>query len=347
VTQTAVDLDNLVIFDLETTGLESDCRIVQIAMVRGDKIFQSLVNPEIPIPADSTAIHKITDDMVVSAPKFEELAEDVLAFIEGSVLSGFNIRKFDIPVLRRELQRVGDYKLPPLPILDLFELNQKMNPRSLAWFYHNYTGKVMDSEDAHDAVYDCKCTRDGFLGMFEKHHDLPTDLAELTNLAEPERLTVCNASWFVWQPNQAEPCFARGKYRGWAISDVDRREPSYLTWLTGIDADSESKNLVRLYRTKRSAYIDWLKEEHPNRIEPLYLEFRQAMDQKQADRFEELKQLALKTKNTDLLFLAAAWATLLRHEEAVDLAKHYLSTNDGNVNVEKRTNFLKKKHGLH
>lgn len=345
-TNSVVDLDNLVIFDLETTGLESDCRIVQIAMVRGDKIFQSLVNPEMPIPPESTEIHRITDDMVVSAPKFGDIAEDVLAFIQDSVLSGFNIRKFDVPVMRRELQRVGDLKLPPLPVLDLFELNQKMNPRNLAWFYHHYTGKLMDTEEAHDAVYDCKCTREGFLGMFEKHPDLPSDLMALSQLAEPDRLTVCNASWFVWQSNQAEPCFARGKYRGWALSDVERREPSYLTWLTGIDADSESKNLVRLYRSKRKAYIDWLKEEHPTRIEPLYLEFRHAMDMKQNDRYEELKQLSAKTPNADLAFLTAAWATLLRRDESLALAKRYLEMQDENINVEKRSNFLRKKHKL-
>lgn len=345
-TNTVVDLENLVIFDLETTGLESDCRIVQIAMVRGDRIFQSLVNPEMAIPPESTEIHRITDDMVVSAPKFGEIVDDVLAFIEDSVLSGFNIRKFDVPVLRRELQRVGDKKLPSLPILDLFELNQKMNPRNLAWFYHHYTGKLMDTEEAHDAVYDCKCTREGFLGMFEKHPDLPTDLMELSSFAEPDRLMVCNATWFVWQPNQAEPCFARGKYRGWALSDVDRREPSYLTWLTGIDADSETKNLVRLYRSKRQAYIDWLKEEHPNRMEPLYLDFRHAMDMKKKNRFEELKQLAAKSSNTDLAFLTAAWATLLKRDDASELAQAYLDMKDENINVDKRTNFLRKKHKL-
>ncbi|CAM2067975.1 3'-5' exonuclease [Sulfidibacter corallicola] len=344
-TEAPIDLDKLVVFDLETTGLEADCKIVQIAMIRGERIYQTLVNPEMPIPAESTEIHRITDADVVDAPKFADIVDDVLTFMEDSVLSGFNIRKFDVPVLRREIAATGK-KFPPLPILDLFELNQKMNPRTLAWFFEHYTGEPMDSEEAHDAVYDCACTRKGLLGMFKKHADLPTNLETLTMLAEPERLPVGASGWLAWTANQSEPTLTRGKYRGWALSEVSRKEPSYLEWLCNIDADSATKNTVHLFKTNKEAYLALLKEEHPLRLEPKYLDLLHAMEQKRSNRFEECIQLAESSKDASLMFLAAAWAVQEKRPEAEALAKAYLAEKDENVKVDRRHNFLKKRLGL-
>ncbi|CAM2008531.1 3'-5' exonuclease [Acanthopleuribacter pedis] len=343
--EAALDLEKLVVFDLETTGLEADCKIVQIAMIRGEKIYQSLVNPGMPIPPESTEIHRITDADVVDAPTFADIVDDVLAFIQDSVLSGFNIRKFDVPVLRREVAAT-DRPFPPLPILDLFELNQKMNPRTLAWFFQHYTGEPMDSEEAHDAVYDCACTRKGFLGMFEKHPDLPTSLDELTMLAEPERLPVGGSGWLAWTGNQSEPTLTRGKYRGWALSEVARKETSYLDWLCSIDADSATKNIVRLYKNNREGYLSLLKEEHPLRLEPKYLDLLNAMERKKSERYDECKLLAEKTKDASLLFLAAAWAVQEKRPEAKELAEIYLAGKDDNVKADRRINFLKKRLGL-
>jgi len=337
----SVDLEKLVIFDLETTGLESDCRIIQIAMIRGERILQYLVDPEMPIPPESTEIHRIRDEDVAGKPKFHEIVDEVLIFIEDSVLSGYNIRKFDVPVLKREVNRAGR-KLPSLPMLDLFELNQKMNPRTLAWFCEHYTGEPMDPNEAHDAVYDCSSTRKGFLGMFKKHPQLPTELEELARFAEPEQVPIGGSSWLVWTSTQCEPSFARGKYRGWALTDVARKEPSYLDWLRSIDADAVTKNLLHLFKTNKEGYIDLLMEEHPLRLEPRYLIYRHAMDQRDMTAYAELVALAKETEDPSLLFLAAAWATQAKQEEARPLAEAYLAQKDPNINVEKRTNFLRK-----
>ena len=342
---TELDLERLVVFDLETTGLEADCKIVQIAIIRGERIFQSLVNPGRPIPPESTAIHRITDEDVADAPIFETIVDEVLAFMADGVLAGFNIRKFDVPVLKREVRQVGR-TFPPLPMLDLFELNQKMNPRTLAWFYHHYTGEEMDKAEAHDAVYDCICTRKGFLAMYQKHEELPLDLESLVPFAEPERVSIGGSSWFVWVANQCEPSFARGKYLGWALSDVARKEPSYLHWLGTIDADPATKNIVHLYQTNQSGYIEFLREEHPLRLEPRYLEFRQAMDRDNKQAFHELLKLAGKTGDPSLSFLSAAWASRNNMPEARSLAQTYLEMEDPNVNSQRRANFLKKTMGF-
>jgi len=340
-----IDLERLVIFDLETTGLDADCKIVQIAAIRGERIYQSLVNPGIPIPPEVTEIHRIRDEDVADKPTFDQIVDDVLAFLDNAVLAGFNIRKFDVPVLRREVNAVGR-KLPPMAILDFFELNQKMNPRSLAWFYQHYAGEEMDKQEAHDAVYDCICTRKAFLGMYNRHPDLPTELDALSMFAEPERVPVGGSDWLAWSPNQCEPAFTRGKYRGWALSEVARKEPSYLNWLRSIDADAATKNILNLFKSNRREYLAMLQEEHPLRWEPKYLAFRQAMDRGDGSALPDLVALAEQTKNPSLVFLAAAWMVQTKKDGAVEWGRRYLDMDDPYAHADRRVNFIRKNLAL-
>ncbi len=100
-----------IFFDLETTGIRTDKdRIVEIAAYDPfrKKEFQSLVNPTIPIPPDSTQVHGISDEMVKEAPTFKEVAAQFVEFCEGKVvLIAHNGESFDIPFLFNEFQRVG------------------------------------------------------------------------------------------------------------------------------------------------------------------------------------------------------------------------------------------------
>ena len=70
--------DEEMILDTETTGLGSDARICQIAAIdlHSNVLIDTLVNPECPIPADATAIHGITDEMVKDAPTLFDLFQD-------------------------------------------------------------------------------------------------------------------------------------------------------------------------------------------------------------------------------------------------------------------------------
>ena len=93
----------LVFLDLETTGINivTD-RIVEIAFLKilpdgkqEEKLM--LINPEMPIPAQSSAIHGIKDEDVKDAPTFKEVAKVLAKFVEGCDLAGFNSNRFDIP----------------------------------------------------------------------------------------------------------------------------------------------------------------------------------------------------------------------------------------------------------
>ena len=89
--------NTFIVFDLETTGLNhEDCKIVEIGAVKVEngKItqkFSTFVDPETEIPLDATAIHGITDAMVMGAPKVGEALGDFYKFCEGSTLIAYNI----------------------------------------------------------------------------------------------------------------------------------------------------------------------------------------------------------------------------------------------------------------
>ena len=115
----------IVFFDLETTGINIvKDRIVEISFVKvhpngKEESKTRRINPEMPIPPESTAIHGITDEDVKDCPTFKEIAKSLAAQIEGCDLAGYNSNRFDIPLLAEEFLRAGvdidlnvHYRLP-------------------------------------------------------------------------------------------------------------------------------------------------------------------------------------------------------------------------------------------
>ena len=100
-----------VVFDLETTGLDKDAKIIEIGAAKIEngiitETFETLVNPGIPIPAGATAVNHITDEMVENSPKFEAIAHDFFKFTRGASLVAHNIG-YDFPILQRESKECG------------------------------------------------------------------------------------------------------------------------------------------------------------------------------------------------------------------------------------------------
>ena len=101
------------VFDCETTGTSPERdEIVSLAVVRLDAHgvetgrLARLVRPSCSIPAGATAIHGIADADVVSAPRFEELAPELLALLAGAVFVAHNV-SFDLPMLGQAFARAG------------------------------------------------------------------------------------------------------------------------------------------------------------------------------------------------------------------------------------------------
>lgn len=106
-----------VVFDLETTGAKAPpCRVTEIGAYRmvGSKIvdeFQTLVNPDMPIPTFISELTGITDEMVGGAPRFREVLKRFLDFVGESILVAHNAR-FDMRFLNHEIQKIhSDYRI--------------------------------------------------------------------------------------------------------------------------------------------------------------------------------------------------------------------------------------------
>jgi len=123
----------IVFIDLETTGINVSLdKIVEIALVKimpdGTKqVKRKLVNPEMPIPAQVTAIHGISDEMVKDAPSFKQIANEIKQFIEGADFGGYNSNRFDIPMLNEEFLRAGiSADMESRQLLDVQKVFHKM-----------------------------------------------------------------------------------------------------------------------------------------------------------------------------------------------------------------------------
>ena len=161
-------------FDLETTGINiSKDRIVEISIL---KVFPSgkeerhtwKVNPEIPIPAEVTAIHGISDADVVDKPTFRELAKEVHNLIKDSDLGGFNSNRFDIPLLAEEMLRADvDFDMKNRHAVDVQTIFHKMEQRTLSAAYKFYCDKNL--EGAHSAEADTNATYQVLKAQIEKY----------------------------------------------------------------------------------------------------------------------------------------------------------------------------------
>jgi DNA polymerase-3 subunit epsilon len=163
-----------IFFDLETTGADiAKDRIVSIAVSkltpdgsREDKYM--LVNPGMPIPAEATAVHGITDEMVKDSPRFHQIAKSLHAHIDGLDLAGFNIKGFDIPLLAEEFSRVGlDFPRKGIRVFDALGIFMNMERRRLQDAVKFYCGREIT--DAHNAAGDVESTIDVMTAQVERY----------------------------------------------------------------------------------------------------------------------------------------------------------------------------------
>jgi DNA polymerase III subunit epsilon len=129
----------LAVLDLETTGVDvRNDRIVEVAVLKflpdADPVrYRRLVNPGIPIPDAAAAIHGITDEVVAEKRRFEAIAPRLARLLADADLAGFNVRRFDLPMLAAEFRRVGvDFPIAGRAVLDVQQIYHKFEPRDLA-----------------------------------------------------------------------------------------------------------------------------------------------------------------------------------------------------------------------
>ena len=238
----------LVFFDLETTGVDVvNDRVVQIGALRyepggGEPVrYKRLVHPGRPIPAETTAIHGISDADVADAPRFEALADELLELFDGADVGGYNVGKFDLPLLLEEFARCGRrFETAGRRVVDSLELFYRMEPRTLAGALRFYCGEEMT--DAHDAMADIEATvkvLNGQLRRYVPDGRLTADVARLHELStRPGQLDATNR---LRRDGDGEIVFNFGKYRGKRAREVFRKEPSYYHWIQDKDFSVQVK----------------------------------------------------------------------------------------------------------
>lgn len=256
---------DLCFFDLEATGLNVvRDRIIQIAVVKFFKDgrqpakFEMLINPGIPISEEAISVHGITANDVARKPAFPQVARQIYDFIGDADLAGYNISRFDVPLLMEEFERADlQFDIEPRHLVDVQRIFYKMEPRNLRAALRFYCGREM--EDAHNALADVKATIDVFNGQLEKYNNVdhidddgnvtPTpirnDVETLHNFTQDER--VIDVTNRLKYNDKNEIAFNFGKYMGKTFEQVFEEDRNYFYWILNKDFAIQVKNTVRKY----------------------------------------------------------------------------------------------------
>ena len=220
--------------DLETTGVNlSTDRIVEIAIIKvlpdGERQVKSkLINPEMPIPKQTTDIHGITDEMVKDAPTFKQSGNEIKQFLENCDLGGYNSNRFDIPMLMEEFLRAGmEVDLSNRRMIDVQHIFYTMEPRTLTAAYKFYCQKELI--DAHSAEADVQATIDVLIAQVDRYKNLGNSIDSILQVIGEEKI-VDYARRFSFDEKGRE-VFNFGKFKGRPVADVLKTEPQYYDWM--------------------------------------------------------------------------------------------------------------------
>lgn len=262
---------DLCFFDLEATGLNViRDRILQIAIVKFPKgggepqQLEMLINPGIPISDEAISVHGITAKDVANKPTFDKVAKQIYDFIGQADLAGYNISRFDVPLLMEEFERAGfHFDIDGRKIVDVQRIFYKMEPRNLRAALRFYCGK--DMSEAHNALADVQATIEVFMGQLKMYEGVdhvddegnvtPTpvvpDVDRLHKFTQDERIIdVTNRLKF---NDQGEIVFNFGKYIGKSFDQVFEEDRNYFYWILNKDFAVQVKNTVRKYlKTKEN-----------------------------------------------------------------------------------------------
>ena len=237
----------LIFFDLETTGTNiTHDRIVELSFIKvyPDGHTESKtrrLNPEMHIPAEATAVHHITDEMVKNEPTFRQISKALLAIFDGCDIAGFNSNKFDVPLLIEEFGRAGlNFEVAGRRFVDVQNIFHKMEQRTLVAAYKFYCGKNL--EDAHSALADTQATYEVLMSQLDRYSELENDVEKLAEFSKSGR-NVDLAARIVLN-DKDEPVFNFGKHKGQLVKEVFRREPSFYSWMMQGDFAKNTKDVI-------------------------------------------------------------------------------------------------------
>ena len=238
----------LIIFDLETTGLAINTdRVVELAYIKiwpDGKVVKDdiLINPEQSIPKEASDVHGIKNEDIENAPTFKDLSQDLLSVFSDCVYSGFNVIRFDLPMLKREFLRFGiDFEYSNDDIVDASTIFSKKEPRTLTAAYQFYCNK--EHAGAHRALADVEVTLEVLEGQLKKYSDLNDPQAIKKMHSETDSRFVDKERKFYWRDGKAH--FSFSKFKDQSLEQVAQQEQGFLNWILNADFSEETKTIIR------------------------------------------------------------------------------------------------------
>ena len=246
----------LIIFDLETTGTNIvQDRIVEISTIKisvnnETEVKTMRINPEMPIPAESSMIHGIYDQDVKDCPTFRQLAKSMSEYFKGCDLGGFNVLKFDIPLLVEEFLRHDiPFDTSKRKIVDAQRIFHLMEKRTLTAAYKFYCGKELDG--AHGAEADTLATYEVLKSQIERYDKqevvdalgkkigkIENDMGALSEISQSNAVDLANR---LVKNQNGEVVFNFGKHKGKSVIEVFQKEPGYYDWMMRGDFALDTK----------------------------------------------------------------------------------------------------------
>lgn len=259
----------IIFFDIESTGLNiASDSIIELCFVKvfpdsEKRVKTWRVKPwdyerqcQRPINPSAQAVHGISAEDLADCPTFFEIAPEVIEWLSGSDLAGFNSAKFDLPMLAEEIERVRRFKgqefdidLHKKKMIDVQTIYHKMEPRNLKAAYRFYCSQEL--ENAHAAEADTLATYEVLKGQLERYPELKNDTTFLAGFSTMQK-HVDYAGRLVAGDND-EPVISFGKHKGKTAREVYFSEPSYFSWIENGDFTLDTKRQFALLRSKYEA----------------------------------------------------------------------------------------------
>ncbi|MEQ9303130.1 MAG: 3'-5' exonuclease [Marinoscillum sp.] len=257
----------LVVFDLETTGTNiAQDRIVEMALIKvmPDGTLEEKcrrINPEMPIPVETSMIHGIYDEDVKDEPTFKQVGKSLATWLEGCDLAGFNILKFDVPMLVEEFLRTNiDFDVDNRKLVDAQKIFHLMEKRNLSAALKFYCDKTL--ENAHSALADTQATYEVLVAQIAKYdgqtvqnllgEDIGVIQNDMTALHKLTNQKMVDLAGRIVYNDKGEEVFNFGKHRGKLFNDILQKEPSFYDWMMKGDFPLDTKRKLTQIRLRNT-----------------------------------------------------------------------------------------------
>ncbi|MDR9399876.1 MAG: 3'-5' exonuclease [Psychroflexus sp.] len=241
-------------FDLETTGTNiAKDRIVEISILKvhpnqNKESFTWRVNPQVPIPPETTKVHGITDEDVKNEPTFKQLAPKINEFIKNCDLAGYNSNRFDIPLLAEEMLRAGiEFDLSHTQMVDVQTIFHKKEKRTLEAAYKFYCDK--DLTEAHSAEADTNATYEVLKSQLDQYEDLENNIKWLAEYSKHQPFA--DLAGFIRFNKNEQEVFGFGKFKNQPVEKVLEKEPGYYNWIINADFPGYTKKVLTAIKLRK------------------------------------------------------------------------------------------------